>query len=351
MTWKACIEQIGSLDQAAMEAASARQAQLTKPAGSLGRLESLSIQLAGIAAKPRPTLTNKVITVMAGDHGVTAAGVSAFPAEVTPQMVMNFLHGGAAINVLARNAGARVVVVDMGVASDLAPHPNLVDCKVAYGTANMLEQPAMTVAQAEQALTAGAALALAEVEKGMDILLLGDMGIGNTTPSAAIACAILGASPDVIVGRGTGVDNAGLARKRAAVRMALGLHRPNSADGLDLLAKVGGFEIAGLAGAILGAASKRVPIILDGFITTAAAMIAVQLAPQVRDYLIASHSSVESGHAAMLAHLGLEPLFDLGLRLGEASGAALALPIVEAAARILDEMATFAEAGVSGKTE
>lgn len=351
MDWKTVIQSIQPLDEAAMVVAAERQAQLTKPAGSLGKLESLSIRLAGMTGNPRPKLTDKVVAVMAGDHGVTAAGVSAFPAEVTPQMVMNFLHGGAAISVLSRNAGARVVVVDMGVASELPPHPELINHKVALGTANMLEQPAMTVAQAEQALNAGVQVALEQVERGMNVLVLGDMGIGNTTPSAAIACAIMGASPDEIVGRGTGVDDAGLVRKKAAVADALKLHAPVASDGLDVLAKVGGFEIGGLAGAILGAASKRVPVIVDGFITTAAALIAVQLCPQAKDYLIGSHCSVESGHAAMLDFLGVEPLFDLGLRLGEASGGALALPIVEAAARVLDEMVTFAEAGVSGKDE
>lgn len=332
-----------------MEAARTRQALLTKPAGSLGRLENLSIQLAGITARPRPRFTEKVVLVMAGDHGVAAAGVSAYPPEVTPQMVQNFLHGGAAINVLARLARARVVVVDMGVAAELPAHPQLVERKIAFGTGNIVVEPAMSRAEAEAALNAGAEVVLAEQGQGMDVLVLGDMGIGNTTPSAAIACAILGVDPTALVGRGTGVDDAGLVRKQTAVAQALKRHQPDSKDGLDVLAKVGGFEIGGLAGAVIAAAAQRIPIIVDGFITTAAAMIAVTLVPEVRPYLIASHCSQESGHAAMLAWLELEPLFDLGLRLGEGSGAALALPLVEAAARLLDEMATFGEAGVSEK--
>jgi nicotinate-nucleotide--dimethylbenzimidazole phosphoribosyltransferase len=312
-------------------------------------LETLSIQLAGMTAQPRPHLPEKVVLVMAGDHGVAAAGVSAYPSEVTRQMVGNFLQGGAAINVLARLAGARVVVVDMGVASDLPPHPQLVQRKIARGTRNIAQEPAMSRAQAEEAIQVGVEVVLAEHARGLDVLVVGDMGIGNTTPSAAIACAILETTPAAIVGRGTGVDNKGLARKQAAVAQALKRHQPSSADGLDVLSKVGGFEIGGLAGAMIGAASQRVPIILDGFITTAAALLAVQLAPAVRPYLIASHCSLESGHAAMLHWLGLEPLLDLGLRLGEGSGAALALPMIEASARLLDEMATFDEAGVSGK--
>lgn len=333
-----------------MDAARTRQAMLTKPAGSLGRLEKLSIQLAGITAQPRPHLREKMVLVMASDHGVAAAGVSAYPPEVTPQMVQNFLHGGAAINVLARQAGARVVVVDMGVAAELPPHPQLVSSKLACGTGNIVVEPAMSRAQAEAAINAGIDVIMAEQKKGLDVLVLGDMGIGNTTPSAAIACAILALDPAEIVGRGTGVDDAGLMRKQTAVAQALQQHQPNPEDGLDVLAKVGGFEIGGLAGAIIAAASQRIPVIVDGFITTAAALIAVTLAPGVRPYLIASHCSQESGHSAMLHWLELDPLFDLGLRLGEGSGAALALPLIEASARLLDEMATFGEAGVSEKS-
>ncbi len=344
------ISRIQQLDQAAMAAAEARQAILTKPAGSLGRLEELSIQIAGITRQARPQVEQKVVTVMAGDHGVVAEGVSAFPQDVTPQMVLNFLHGGAAINVLARQAGARVVIVDMGVAAPLTPHPDLIDKKVAAGTANMTQGPAMSRAQAEQALLCGAAVVEDEVEKGLDLLATGDMGIGNTTPSAAIAAVFIGADPAVIVGRGTGVDEAGLVRKRTAVIQAIAVNQPRQEDGLDVLAKVGGFEIGGLAGAMLAAAANRKPVIVDGFISTAAAMIAVSLCPAVRSYLIAGHCSEEQGHRLMLQWLGLTPLLDLNLRLGEGTGAVLAMNLVEAACRTLDEMATFGEAGVAEKS-
>ena len=343
------ITSIPPLDEAAMTAARERQDQLTKPQGSLGRLEALSIQIAGITGQPRPVIQHKVITVMAGDHGVVAENVSAFPQEVTPQMVMNFLHGGAAINVLSRHVGARVVVVDMGVAADLPDHAGLVKKKVAYGTANMAQGPAMTRDQAVQALLAGAEVVLAESDQGLDILGTGDMGIGNTTPSAAIAAALTGQDPARIVGRGTGLDDAGVQHKIDVVRRALAVNQPNPHDALDVLAKVGGFEIAGLAGAILAAASVRRPVMVDGFISTAAAMIAAGLAPAVRPYLIASHRSQEQGHALMLDWLGLEPLLDLDLRLGEGTGAALGISLAEAACKILDEMATFAEAAVAGK--
>ncbi len=343
------IRRIGPLDVEAMRKAASRQDMLTKPQGSLGRLERLSIQVAGITGTPRPHLQHKVITTMAGDHGVVQEGVSAFPQEVTPQMVYNFLAGRAAINVLARHVGARVVVVDMGVAADLAPHPGLVDKKVAKGTQNIARGPAMSREQALQAVLNGAEVVLAELEKGLDILGTGDMGIGNTTPSAAIAAAITGRAPAEVVGRGTGVDDAGLFRKIAAVQRALAVNRPDPHDGLDVLSKVGGFEIGGLAGAILAAAAHRKPVLIDGFISTAAALIAVTLAPHVRPYLIAAHRSRERGHGIMLDWLGLEPVLDLDLRLGEGTGAALAMDIVDAACKILDEMATFAEAGVSEK--
>ncbi len=351
MTLNDLISQIPPLDEAAMAEARARQDQLTKPQGSLGRLEELSIQIAGVMANPRPVIRHKVITVMAGDHGVVAEGVSAFPQEVTPQMVVNFLNGGAAINVLARHVGARVVVVDMGVAADLPDHPGLVRKKVAYGTANMAQGPAMTRDQAEQAILAGADVVRAELANGLDILGTGDMGIGNTTPSAAIAAAFTGRDPADIVGRGTGLDDAGVQRKIQVVRQALAVNQPDPTDALDVLAKVGGFEIAGLAGAMLAAAAHRRPVMVDGFISTAAALIAVGLAPAVRPYLIASHHSQEQGHGVMLDWLGLQPLLDLNLRLGEGTGAALGVSLAEAACKILDEMATFAEAAVAGKLE
>jgi nicotinate-nucleotide--dimethylbenzimidazole phosphoribosyltransferase len=349
MTLQELLSSIPPLDEAAMDAARERQNQLTKPQGSLGRLEELSIRIAGITGQARPAIQHKVITVMAGDHGVVAEGVSAFPQEVTPQMVANFLHGGAAINALARHVDARVVVVDMGVAADLPPHPGLVDKKVAYGTANMAQGPAMTREQAEQALLAGADVVQTQLQPGLDILGTGDMGIGNTTPSAAIAAALTGRDPAEIAGRGTGLDDAGVQHKIEVIRRALAVNQPDPGDALDVLAKVGGFEIAGLAGAMLAAAANRVPVMVDGFISTAAAMIAVGLAPDVRSYLIASHHSQEQGHGVMLDWLGLTPLLDLDLRLGEGTGAALGISLAEAACKVLDEMATFAEAAVAGK--
>lgn len=345
------IKSIQPLDEAAMQAAQARQNVLTKPQGSLGRLEALSIQLAGITGQPRPSVARKAVIVMAGDHGVARNGVSAFPAEVTPQMVLNFLRGGAAISVLARHAGARVTVVDVGVAADFADAPGLVRRKVAYGTADFTRGPAMTVAQAERALQVGLDVVAAEIAAGLDLVATGDMGIGNTTPSSAIIAALSGLPVASVTGRGTGVDDAGLTRKIAAIETALAVNRPDPTDAFDVLCKVGGLEIAGLAGAIIGAASRRVPVVIDGFISGAAAAIAVGLAPAVKPYLIASHRSVEVGHAAMFDLLGVRPLFDFDLRLGEGTGAVLACHVVEAAARILNEMATFADAGVSEKAE
>lgn len=349
MTLKTLIGGIEALDEAAMRAAQQRQERLTKPRGSLGRLEELASQIAGVTRQATPRIEHIVITVMAGDHGVVAEGVSAYPQEVTAQMVQNFLHGGAAINVLARQLGARVVVVDMGVASDLPPHPDLIIKKIAYGTRNLARGPAMTLKQAEQAILAGAEVAQVELENGMDLLCTGDMGIGNTTPSAAIAAAFTGLLPVEFTGRGTGLDRGGLKRKSNAVAMGLSATQPNPEDGLDVLAKVGGFEIAGLAGAILATAAARRPVVVDGFISTAAAMVAVSLAPQVRPYLIAAHRSQERGHDHMLEWLGARPLLDLGMRLGEGTGAALAAGLVRSACALLGEMATFDEAGVSEK--
>lgn len=347
------LPEIPPLNSSMAAAARARQRELTKPAGSLGQLEELSIQLAAITGSLRPALARKCIIVMAADHGVTREGVSAYPADVTPQMVLNFLNGGAAINVLARQAGARVVVVDVGVASEIAPErgsiAGLVRCKVARGTQNMAAGPAMTREQAEQAIQAGMDVVQAEIEAGLDLVATGDMEIGNTTPSSAITAVFCGLPVAQVTGRGTGVDDAGLARKVAIIERALEINRPDPRDALDVLCKVGGLEIAGLAGVMLGAAARRVPVVVDGFISGAAALIAAELAPAVKPYLIAAHQSMETGHRALLAHLGLRPLLNLDLRLGEGTGAVLAFNLIEAAVRILNEMATFAEAGVSGK--
>lgn len=345
------IAAIGPLDEGMMAAARARQARLTKPAGSLGRLETLSIQLAGISGQmPTPT-ARKVVIVMAADHGVAAAGVSAYPAAVTAQMALNFVRGGAAINVLARQAGAQVVVVDVGIASELGAQPGLLARKVALGTQDMTRGPAMSRAQAVAAIEVGLDVIEAEYDSGLDVVATGDMGIGNTTPSAAIVAAMTGQPPARVTGRGTGIDDSGLAHKLAAIERAMAVNEPNPHDALDVLAKVGGFEIGGLVGVMLGAAARRVPVVIDGFISGAAALVACGLAPQVNPYLIAAHQSVEIGHRVALEHLTLTPLLDLELRLGEGTGAVLAFHLVEAAARLLREMATFDEAGVSEKDE
>ncbi|HSL41963.1 MAG TPA: nicotinate-nucleotide--dimethylbenzimidazole phosphoribosyltransferase [Anaerolineales bacterium] len=343
------IKDIKPLDEAAMQSARARQDTLTKPRGSLGRLEELSIQLAGMKANPFPSVARKAVIVMAADHGIAREGVSAYPPEVTAQMVLNFLGGGAAINVLARQAGARVTVVDIGVAVELEPMPGLIRRKIMCGTRSLAQGPAMTREEAEQALQAGMDVLNEEAARGLDIIATGDMGIGNTTPSSAIAAAITGLPVAQVVGRGTGIDDQGLERKIQVIERALAVNQPNATDAMDVLHKVGGLEIAGLAGVMISAASLRIPVVVDGFISTAAAMIAVGLVPNVRDYLIAAHQSVEIGHQAMLKHLMLTPLLDLHMRLGEGTGAALALHLIEASTRILREMATFDEAGVSEK--
>jgi len=334
-----------------MDAATARQDMLTKPAGSLGRLEEISIQLAGIIGQPVPTLRDKVIVVAAADHGVVAEGVSAYPQEVTPQMVLNFLNGGAGINVLARHAGARVVVVDAGVAAPLPSHPELVSLAIGKGTDNMAKGPAMSLEQARLCLERGIAIVNDETAKGADLVGTGDMGIGNTTASAAIASVVTGKPPLEIAGPGTGITEAQRQHKASVIERAIALNHPNPSNGLDVLAKVGGFEIGVLAGVILGAAAARRPVLIDGFISGAAALIAATVCDSAKGYMIASHCSAEPGHRAVLQHLGLKPVLDLDMRLGEGTGAALAMMIVEGAARCLAEMATFGEAGVSEKSE
>lgn len=340
---------IKPLDEKAMEEARRRQDNLTKPQGSLGQLETLSIQVAGIKGTPRPRIVHKVIFTLAGDHGATGEGVSAYSSEVTPQMVYNFLRGGAGINVLARHVGARVVVADLGVASTLESHPDLKDKKVTMGTKNMAKGPAMSREEAIRSIEAGFELVEEELSKGIDILGTGDMGIGNTTPSSAITAAITGYDVQTVTGRGTGIDDKAWTRKVEVIKKALDLNRPDPKDPIDVLCKVGGFEIGGIAGVILAGARHRIPVVIDGFISGAAALIATSLSPQVKPYLIASHQSVEQGHKIILEHLGLKPLLNLDLRLGEGAGAALGIFLVEASLRILNEMATFAEAGVSEK--
>jgi nicotinate-nucleotide--dimethylbenzimidazole phosphoribosyltransferase len=284
---------------------------------------------------------------MAGDHGVVDEKVGNWPREVTAQMVANFLRGGAGINVLARQVDARIIFVDMGVASDLKPDPKLIVRKIDYGTKNMCRGPAMTAAQAVKAIKTGIEIVSAEAEKGLDIVGTGDMGIGNTTASSAIFAALSGKKVEEVTGRGTGLSDEQLAHKVEVVKRALAFNRPNPSQPLDVLAKVGGFEIGGLAGITLGAATKRIPVVIDGFISGAAALIALALAPQLKDYIIAAHCSAEAGHAAMLKYMGLKPLLNFDMRLGEGTGAALGIFVAEAAARVLNEMATFAEASVS----
>ncbi len=343
------IKSIQPLDKNALSLARARQETLTKPAGSLGKLEDLSIQIAGIQAKARPQVTRKAVVVMVADHGVVAEGTSAYPQEVTAQMVLNFVRGGAAITVICRQIGAKVVVVDIGIAGKTSAFMGIHHHKIAQGTRNMCSGPAMTLDEARQSIETGIAVVQSEINKGLDIVGTGEMGIGNTTASSAICAVMTGKSVVEVTGRGTGLSDEQLQRKIAAIEKALKVNNPTSDQPLEVLAKVGGFEIGGLAGVILGAAANRVPVMIDGFISGAAALIAVGLCPQVKDYLIAGHVSVEPGHKYLLDYLGLKPLLDLSMRLGEGTGAALAMALADAACRTLSEMATFTEAGVSDK--
>ena len=341
--------QIQEIDQNAKSQAQQHLDSLTKPLGSLGRLEELAARLAGMTGRIIPEFSRKTVVVMAADHGVACEGVSAYPPDVTYQMVLNFLSDGAAINVLARQAHAEVLVVDMGVRGQFPANQNLINKKIAQGTANFLKGPAMTKSQAEAAIEAGVAIATDLAEKGYQMVATGDMGIGNTTASSAIVSVLTGLPVSEVTGRGTGVDDAGLERKIQVIEQAIELNKPNPKDVLDVLAKVGGFEIAGLCGLIIGCACRRIPVVIDGFISGAAALAAVRLVPEVKDYLVASHKSVECGHVAIFDELGLKPLLDLGLRLGEGTGAVLAFNLVDASMAIMKEMATFESASVSGK--
>lgn len=338
---------VAPLDDGARAEARGRQARLTKPPGSLGRLETLAEELAAMTGQARPRLDQRLIVVAAGDHGVAARGVSAYPSEVTAQMVANFLGGGAAISVLADHAGARLRIVDAGVRGETPDDSRLLRLRLGPGTDDITERPAMTRVLAEQAIAAGIALIEEERARGLHLLGLGEMGIGNSTSAAAIVARVTGRPARAVTGRGTGIDDARFAIKVQAVERALALHQVDASDGVGVLAALGGFEVGVLAGAYLGAAAARVPAVLDGLISGAAALIACAIEPRVRDYLVASHLGVEPGHAATLDHLGLRPVLDLGLRLGEGSGAALAMTVCVAACRLLDEMATFEDAGVS----
>jgi len=342
------LARIQPVDPDLLVQAQARLDNKTKPLGSLGRLEEFGRRFAAICGTLAPVTGKKVIFTFAADHGVVAEGVSAFPKEVTPQMVFNFLRGGAGINVLARQAGAEVRVVDMGVDYDFEPTTGLLDRKIARGTANFAQGPAMSRGQATAAVEVGIALADGCRKEGVAMVGTGEMGIGNTTAASAIIAAVSGVNPAQVTSRGTGINDEALANKIRVITRGLELNRPDPDDPLDVLAKVGGFEIAGIAGLVIGCAANRIPVVVDGFISTSGALIAAGLNPVVREYIFAAHESVEIGHRFMLEHLGAEPILDLRLRLGEGTGAALAMGIIEAGVRILKEMATFGEAGVSG---
>jgi nicotinate-nucleotide--dimethylbenzimidazole phosphoribosyltransferase len=337
------------VDETARQRARDRLDQLTMPHWALGRLMDLGLELAAITGSVRPVVDRRVVAVMAGDHGVVAEGVSKYPQEVTAQMIFNFVQGGAGINAVSRVSGAEVVVVDMGVASDLGALPagaRFISKRVAPGTRNMAAGPAMSREEATKAVEAGITVAL-DLESSFDLFGTGDMGIGNTTPSSAIIAAITGHPTEKVTGRGTGIDEEQFGHKVTVIEKALRINKPDPSDALDVLAKVGGFEIGGIAGFILGVASKRKPVLIDGVISTAAALIAHGICPEAANYMIAAHRSVEQGHIVALEHLNKRPLLDLDLRLGEGTGAALAMTLVEAAVRIMTEVATFEEASVS----
>lgn len=343
------ITAIAPQDQAWRQRATARVEQLTMPRWALGRLCDLAVDLAGMTRSLRPAVERSTIVTMAGDHGVCAEGVSLFPQAVTPQMVHNFVRGGAGVNVLARVSGTRVVVADLGVAADLSAlvaSGAIIGAKVAPGTANLAVGPAMSRAQAIASIEHGIAIAQ-QLATSTDVYGTGDMGIGNTTPASAIIAALTGTAPDVVTGCGTGIGEEQRRHKAAVIARALAVNTPDPQDGLDVLAKVGGFEIGGLAGLCLGAAALRRPIVVDGFISTAGALVAHALCPAVADYLISAHQSEERGHILMLQRLGKQPLLNLGFRLGEGTGAALAMSLVQGARGLLTEMATFADAAVS----
>jgi len=346
------IRSIRPQDQSWRGKARARLEQLTMPYWALGRLMDLAEDLAGMTQSLRPPVARKAIVVMAGDHGVVAEGVSKYPQVVTQQMVHNFVGGGAGINALARQVGARVLVVDMGVAAsldELVSGGKIVSKRIAPGTRNIARGPAMSREQAIRSIEAGIEV-VEEMGDSVDLLGTGDMGIGNTTPSSAIVAAITGCSAAEATGRGTGIGDEQLQHKISVVGQALRVNRSDgsdASDGLDVLAKVGGFEIGGIAGVILASASRRKPVLVDGFISTAGALIAKALAPASVEYMIAAHTSAEQGHRLSLQHLGKRPLLDLEMRLGEGTGAALAMNIVEAAVRILTDVKTFEEASVS----
>ncbi len=346
--------QIEPIDRAWVEKAKDRTVQLVMPTRALGMLHDISERLCGIRQTLEPEIDKKAVLIMAGDHGVVSQGVSAYPQEVTGAMIQTFLAGGAGINAIAGHVGAQVWVADMGAVADIDPAglPNaqrFLTSKIGKGTADITRGPAMSRQDAEKAVMTGFRHAAGLFASGVQLLGTGDMGIGNTTASAAIGAAVTGMGVDEMVGRGTGVDDQGLERKKAAVKKALDVNRPDRDDALDVLAKVGGFEIGAIAGSILAAAFHRRPVVVDGFISTAGALIASGICPTARQYMFAGHCSAEAGHGNMLEYLGLEPVLRLGMRLGEGTGAALAMGIIDAAVKMFRQVMTFAEAGVADK--
>ena len=345
------IQNIKPINFTLIEEAKKRLDNLTKPQGSLGRLEDFASQMVGITGNLNPEIKKRVIFVMAGDHGVANEKVSAYPQEVTYQMVLNFIKGGAGINVLARHIGAEILVVDMGVAKDFSSENGLIIRKIAYGTKNIAKGPAMNKNEAERSIIAGIEVFEDKLsKKEIDIIGLGEMGIANTTSSSAVVACLTKSKVEEVTGRGTGIDEDQLKNKIRVIKQAIEVNHPDPEDGLDVLSKVGGFEIGGLVGCILSAASHRVPIVIDGFISCASALIAIKLAPLVKDYIFASHNSVEKGHKIALKYIGKVPMFDLGMRLGEGTGAALGISFIEAGVKILSQMATFVDAGVDNKS-
>ncbi|HPA15511.1 MAG TPA: nicotinate-nucleotide--dimethylbenzimidazole phosphoribosyltransferase [Desulfobacterales bacterium] len=354
LTLKEIIERIKPVDRQWIEKAKQHTARLVMPTRALGRLHEISERLCGIQKTLKPSINRKAILIMAADHGVVEEGVSAYPQEVTGSMIRTFLKGGAGINAISNHVGAEVWVVDMGIIPILDPASmdegdRLFIEKVARGTANMAKGPAMTRQQAEESIIKGFKHADALFQKGIEILGTGDMGIGNTTPSTAIGAVITGKSVDEMVGRGTGLDDAGLLRKKDVIRRGIQVNQPKRNDGLDVLTKVGGFEIGGIAGSILAGAYHCRPVVIDGLISTGGALVADALCPAVKDYIFAGHCSQEPGHGTMLKYLRLDPILDLGMRLGEGTGGALAMGIIEGALRAFCEVFTFEEAGVAGK--
>ncbi len=341
------IADIKELDFQAVQEVKDYQDKLTKPRGSLGVLEAISVQLGGITGQKCPDLGKKVVVIMAGDHGVVQEGISAYPSEVTPQMVSNFIQGGAAINVLARHTGADLVVADVGVAASI-DNAKVLAYKIRPGTGNMAQGPAMAETEAVQALEVGIKIANDLIGKGYRILATGEMGIGNTTAASALVAVYLGVPAAEVTGRGTGLKAEAVKHKAEVIDRSIAINRPDPKYPLDVLAKVGGLEIAALAGLILGAAANRIPVVIDGFISSAAALIAAKFAPRSLGYMIASHCSAEMAHRKLLQYLGLRPVLELDMRLGEGTGAVLAFPLIEAAVKIVKEMATFESAGVAG---